>query len=139
MESRMSYKGKAAAAALAALTMVYGAYFWGAPGAGAGGMAVLTHMASTVIQLVVLMVVFSIIMAIADKQAIHLADERDALNAARAARNGYYTLLSCIWCAPILVLADASAVVTANLILGWIVLAELVHFGSQVVYDLRGA
>jgi hypothetical protein len=135
----MSYKGKAAAAAILAIAMVYGAYFWGAPGVSADRYVVMAHMASTVILLVVVIIVLHVTMAIADKQPSHLADERDALNAARAARNGYYTLLSFIWSGPIIVLFGTPAPVTANIILAMMVLAELVHFASQVFYDLRGA
>jgi len=135
----MSSKGKTAAAAVLALIVVYGAYFWGAPPDSASGMTVLAHMAATVVQMIIIMVVLSVIMAIAGRQARHMADERDALIAARSARNGYYALLSGIWCAPILVLSGVSTILTANILLAMLVLAELVHFGSHVFYDLRGA
>jgi hypothetical protein len=139
MEMGMSYKGKAASASMLALAVVYGAYFWDAPGVDASGMTVLAHMAATVVQMVVVMIVFYIIMAIADRKPRHMADERDAVIGARAARNGYYTLLSLTWVAPILVLSGSPNIIIANILLGMIVLAELVHFGSHVFYDLRGA
>jgi hypothetical protein len=139
MEADMSSKGKAAAAAVLALLLVYGAYFWGAPPDSASGMTVLAHMAATVVQMIIIMVVLFVIMAIAGRQARHVADERDALIAARSARNGYYALISCIWFSPILVLSGASTILTANILLAMLVLAELVHFGSHVFYDLRGA
>jgi hypothetical protein len=48
-------------------------------------------------------------------------------------------LLAMIWVAPLLALSGAPATLTANAILGMIVLAEMVNFGSRVVYDARGA
>jgi hypothetical protein len=137
----MGYKGKSAAAATGAMALVYGGYFLWARAADHSAGSVFAHMVLAIVLLAGIMVVLETGLAIAasrHRPALQ-ADERDALIAARSARNGYYALLSCLWCAPLLSLSGAPAILTANCILGMMVLAEMVHFGSRVVYDLRGA
>jgi hypothetical protein len=137
----MGYKGKSAAAAAAAIAVVYGAYFWWARNA-ATTADVLAHMIGAIVAVAVIATVLEIVVAVIDRRAASSGsrtDERDRLIATRGARNGYYVLLSMIWVAPLLALSGAPSTLTANAILGMIVLAEMVHFGSRVVYDARGA
>lgn len=137
----MGYKGKSAAAATIAMALVYGGYFFWASTPGRTEANVFSHMVLAIVLMVVIIVVLEsgLAIAAARQRAALQADERDALIAARSARNGYYALLSCLWCAPLLALSGAPATLTANCILGMMVLAELVHFGSRVVYDVQGA
>ena len=138
----MSYKAKSAAVAAVAMAVVYGAYFlWVARGAPTGA-DVLAHMIGAIVAVAIIATVLQIVVAVIDRRAAasgSRTDERDRLIATRGARNGYYALLSMIWVAPVLALSGAPSTLTANAILGMIVLAEMVHFGSRVVYDARGA
>jgi hypothetical protein len=141
MEAWMGYKGKSAMAACGATILVYGAYFLWAAAPGHSAASILAHMIAAILGMVAVMVTLEIAMAVlAARRGAGLlqADERDALIGARSARNGYYALLSLIWLVPVLALSGATAAQTANGVLAMIVLAELVHFGSRVMYDVQG-
>ena len=137
----MGYKGKSSAASAAAMVLVYGGYFlWPAPNT-EGAPGLLARMVATIGLLALVAAAFEILVRISERRsraAGLISDERDALNAARGARNGYYALLSVIWVAPVMVVAGLPAAVTANALLGMIVFAEVVHFASRAIYDARG-
>ncbi len=138
----MGYKAKSAAAAAVAIAFVYGVYFLWAARSAPTGSDVLAHMIAAIVAVAVIATVLEIVVAVIDRRAASSGsrtDERDRLIATRGARNGYYVLLSMIWVAPLLALSGAPSTLTANAILGMIVLAEMVNFGSRVVYDARGA
>ncbi len=142
MESALSYNTKVSLATVVGLAMVYGAYFLWAWRPGHSAPEIFTHIVGAAILLVVVMIALATAVAVREvvivKSGGHV-DERDQTNELRSARNGYYALISLIWPAPFVVLAGASPVLLANLALAVLVLAEMVHFGSRVVYDLRGA
>ncbi len=142
----MSYKGKSAAAGFIAITLVYGVYFvWDSlPGHTAAGS--MSALIASVITLIAITTVLEIILALG-RGTGRRADERDALNSARGARNSFYALLAALWLTPVIALWNPSVLahggvarsLIADVILGLTVLAELVSLGSRVVYDLRGA
>ena len=137
----MGYRGKSSAATAAAMLLVYGGYFLWASRPGLPASNLLAGMLGTIVVLTVLAAIFEILIQITERRSLaagRLADERDALNAARGARNGYYALLSVIWIAPVMVLLGSPTQSTANCLLGMIVFAEIVHFASRAVYDVRG-
>jgi hypothetical protein len=137
----MSVRARSAAMMTAAIGVIFGLYFlWSSTGSRTVGES-LAQLIGTIILLTVVITVFEVIVAIANRRrrGESLADERDALITARSARNGYFALLAGVWVTPVLALTGAPGLVTANFTLGMIVLAEMVNFGSRVVYDLRGA
>jgi hypothetical protein len=137
----VGYKGKSSAAMAAAMLAVYGGYFLWASRPGLRPADVLAAMVATIVALAVLATVLEIVIQITERRARaagRMSDERDIRNAARGARNGYYALLAVIWVAPVIVLLGSPALFTANCLLGMIVFAEVVHFGSRALYDARG-
>ncbi len=137
----MSVRARSAAMMTAAIGVIFGLYFlWSSTGPRTVGDS-LVELIGTIVLLTAVITVFEIIVAIAHRRrrGESLADERDALISARSARNGYFALLAGLWVTPILALTGAPGLLTANFTLGMIVLAEMVNFGSRVVYDLRGA
>jgi hypothetical protein len=138
----VGYKGKSSIATAAAMVLVYGAYFLWAARPGLSASELLGGMIVAIVALAVISAVFEIGVRLHERltsPAARTSDERDALNAARGARNGYYALLSVIWIAPVMVLLGIPATFTANSLLGMIVFAEIVHFASRAAYDARGA
>ncbi len=138
----MGYKAKISLATAIGLAFVYGAYFLWAWRPGHSAPEILTHIVGAAILLVVVMIALAT--AVAVREAVVMksggrVDERDRNNELRSARNGYYALISLMWPAPFVVLGGASPVLVANLALAVLVLAEMVHFGSRVIYDLRSA
>ncbi len=137
----MSFRARSAAMTTAAIAVIFGAYFaWSSARIRSPGDS-LAQFVVAVIILTVVITAFEIVVAIVHRRrrGERMADERDALISARSARNGYFTLLAGIWVTPILALTGAPGLIIANFTLGMIVLAEIVNFGSRVVYDLRGA
>ena len=138
----MSYNAKISLATAIGLAVVYGAYFLWAWRPGHSAPEIFTHLVGAAILFVVVMIALAT--AVAVREAVVMksggrVDERDLNNELRSARNGYYALISLIWPAPFVVLGGASPVVVANLALAALFLAEMVHSGSRVIYDLRGA
>ncbi|MEO8926681.1 MAG: hypothetical protein ABI306_05905 [Caulobacteraceae bacterium] len=138
----MGYQGKSSAATAGAIATVYGAYFLWTLQPNLSVANVMAHIVGTVVLLAVIAAVLEIFIYVSERRAKaagRLADERDALNAARSARNGYYALLSLVWIVPPAVLLPIPAMFAANCILGMIVFAEIVHYASRAFYDSRGA
>jgi hypothetical protein len=137
----MSYKTKISLATVIGLALVYGAYFLWAWRPGHSAPEIFIHIVGAAILLIAVMIALATAVAVREVVIVKSGgriDERDQTNELRSARNGYYALISLIWPAPFVVLAGASPVLVANLALAVLVLAEMVHFGSRVVYDLRG-
>jgi hypothetical protein len=138
----MGYKGKSSAATAAAILLVYGGYFLWPSESGPSVAGAIGRMIATIVLLAVVVAVFEVFIQLFERRghaAGQMSDERDALIAARGARNGYYALLSVLWIAPVMVLMGLPAMFTANCLLGMIVLAEIVHFASRAIYDARGS
>ncbi|HEY5411023.1 MAG TPA: hypothetical protein VIJ94_09895 [Caulobacteraceae bacterium] len=134
----MGYKAKSSLAGLAALALVYGSYFLWALAPGHTAHDDLAHMVGAAIGLTIILIILEIIIAVRDRSPAARVDERDSIVGLRSARNGYYALVGMIWWVPIVALLGAPAVLLANLSLGMLVLAEMVHFGSRVIYDRVG-
>jgi hypothetical protein len=137
----MTYTAKSSTAALAALVVVYGLYFAWAWPPGHRAAEVVAHMIGAAILLTAIMAALEIAIALDGLRRRERAgriDERDAIVGLRSARNGYYALIAMIWCVPFVALAGASPVLLANLCLGMLVVAEVVHFGSRIVYGSSG-
>jgi hypothetical protein len=137
----MSFRSRSAAATVVAIAVIFGVYFWSSSAPGIMSGQVLGELILTIIVLTVVITVFEIAVAIVHRRrrGERMADERDALISAKSARNGYFTLLAGVWYTPVMALTGAPALAIANFTLGMIVVAEIVNFGSRVVYDLRGA
>jgi len=134
----MSYTGQRSLAALAAILLVYSTYFVWASAPGRDAHAVFSHMAGTVIVLVIVLIALEIGVAIITARTGQKTDERDRAITARAARNGYFAVFSGLWVMPLLALAGASPILLANCLLGLMVFAEAVHFASCALYSRTG-
>lgn len=131
----MSYKAKSSLAAMAALALVYGAYFLWARSPGRTAPESLAHMVAAAIAMAIIVIILEIVIAVRDRNSAGRMDERDRIIGLRSTRNGYVALIAMIWWFPLVALLGASPVFLANLSLGILVAAEAVHFGSRVVYD----
>lgn len=132
----MPFKEKIAWISVVTMVLVWGAYF--------GFMAVtdgrmpgpvyLAGFVGAVIVQVVLMVIASIVTAVmAPKDAGAGSDERDREIARRAYSIAYPVLLSLIVCVAGSVHLGVRAIGMAYGIMGAIVIAEIVHYGAQIV------
>jgi hypothetical protein len=122
--------------------VVYGAYFAWALTPGHDEIAVCTHMAFTVVALLVLTIALQIAIALNARRLGRdsgQTDERDRLIAARSARNGYFTLMAGLWAMPFVALYDVSPVLMANCLLALTVLGEATQLGSRALYDRMDA
>lgn len=137
----MSFRARSAAITTAAIAVIFAVYFAWSFARTRSTADSLVEFVVAIIVLTVVITAFEIVVAIVHRRrrGERLADERDSLISARSARNGYFTLLAGIWMTPILALTGAPGLIIANFTLGMIVLAEIVNFGSRVVYDARGA
>ena len=148
----LSFREKSAVASLVAVLIVYGGYFADLLGGEAERTlsAMLYTSIGVVISLIVIQVVFHILLAMfgAD-DAEAPADERDRLIDARAARIAYSVLSvgAVIILGRILfrgAMDEASAVAevtlfeVANLLLFFLVLAEICQYGARVYFYRRG-
>ena len=147
----MSYQEKSIVGSLLAMVVVYGYYFAaalrdaGQPEFGGGNVG---RLVLAVIAIVVIEVVYHIVLALESKP--EPKDERDILIECKAYRNAYFLLAAgaflVIGCVIMAGLARDAAptriivtpFITVNLVLFFMVLAELVKFLTQLFYYRRG-
>jgi len=140
MEAAMSFREKSAAITLFCLLAIYGGYAVWALGAARSIPASEEALVAAALGMVAAVVIIHILAAaLSWRDAQARADERDRSIGWRAARNGYYTLMSCIWISPVMNLLHPGATGLLNSIVGAIVLAEVVNYGSRFFYYRRGA
>lgn len=132
--SRFTYPEKSAAIALAAMLVVYGQYFvrtWGA-----GLELVIPAFIASVVLLIVIMIIGHIVAATLHAPHEELdagPDERDTAVGLLAIRNAHYTLVAGYWILPILILAPLSVATVLNGWLLFLVVSEVVYYGSLIV------
>ncbi len=147
----MSYQEKSIAGSLVATLVVYGYYFAGVlrnigePEFAAKGLGRLMLM---VIAIIVIQIVYHIVLALESKP--EPKDERDILIEAKAYRNGYFALATGAFLVIAVVIAAGLAreaaptriIVTpflvVNLVLLFMVLAEVVKLVTQLLYYRKG-
>jgi hypothetical protein len=146
----MSYQEKSILGSLAAIVVVYGYYFVSVlrDGGGAGfGGRLVGRLMGTVILLVIIEIVYHITVAVESLvlgSGVEPKDERDILIESKAYRNAYFSLASgvflsigaIIW---INLASDAPAITftpfaTVNLVLFFMVIAEVVKYLTQLFY-----
>ena len=136
----MSHAGKSAAAAFVVIGLVYGLYFTWALTLDHVSPNIFVHMLGAVLGLAIALAAVEIAIAFWEiyRGGADVKDERDARNGAKSARNAYYVLVSMVWAAPFIVLAQPPVQLSANALLAMLVIAEMAHFGSRAFYDLHG-
>ncbi len=147
----LSYQEKSILGSLAAMVVVYGYYFANVlrdtsqPAFGGGSLARLVF---AVVAIIVIEIVYHIVLALETK--VEPKDERDILIECKAYRNAYFLLATgaflVIGAVIMAGLASDSAptrimvtpFLTVNLVLFFMVLAELAKFLTQLFYYRRG-
>jgi len=147
----MSYQEKSIVGSLLAMLLVYGYYFAavlrnvGQPEFAASGLG---RLILAVIAIIVIQVVYQIVLALESKP--EPKDERDILIEAKAYRNGYFAFATGAFLVIGVVIAAGLArdatptriIVTpfllVNLVLLFMVLAEVVKLVTQLLYYRRG-
>jgi len=147
----LSYQEKSILGSLLAVVVVYGYYFASVlrdasrPGFDGGNMARLVF---TVVAIVVIEVVYHIVLALESK--VEAKDERDILIECKAYRNAYFLLASGAFLVIASVIMASLAgdsvptriivtpFLTINLVLFFMVLAELAKFLTHLFYYRKG-
>ncbi|HEX4422475.1 MAG TPA: hypothetical protein VH165_31390 [Kofleriaceae bacterium] len=134
----LSFKEKSLWVTAASILAIYGYYFWRAVELGDGHPGELGVLFAGVV--IVMIIVQAVVhAALAIHQRPERTDERDRQVAQKAARNAYYVLVSGVWGALGVAALSLGTFWCAHAALLAIVIAELVHCGSQLVYYRRGA
>ena len=132
----MTFREKSAAACLAILALAFGAYAWWAwstPASLGGAVAML---AGAVVAQVVAMIAAHILFRFEGRP--EAADERDRMVERLSQRNAYWVLFSALWGVIGLVILAAPGLLVFYALVAVVVAAELVRYGSQLVYYRRG-
>jgi hypothetical protein len=146
----MSYQEKSIAGSLIAMLVVYGYYFAAVlRNAGQAEFAgsMLGRLILAVIAIIVIEIVYHIVLSVASKPE---KDERDVMIELKAYRNAYFAygtgafvVIACVVAAGLMRdTAPTRLIVTpflvVNLVLLFMVLAEIVKFVTQLLYYTRG-
>ncbi len=141
----MSFKEKVAWISVVTTILVWGTYFVFAVRAAATGgvphpviyMAGFT--AALIIQTILMMIATTITAVLAPREASAASDERDKEISRHAYAIAYPVLLSLIVCVAASVHFGATRWGLVNGMMAAIVVAEIVHYGAQIVGYRRGA
>ena len=140
----MPFKEKIAWIAVVTTVIVWGAYFAAVLRAAATGgvphpaVYVVAFSGAVAVQAVLMIVATTITAVMAPKEAGAAADERDKTVARRAYAIAYPVLLGLIVCVAASVHLGARPWHLVNGMMAAIVVAEIVHYGAQIVGYRRG-
>jgi len=88
---------------------------------------------------IVVQVVLQSVLAIANrKEAASAGDERETLIELKATRLAYFILAGGVWIAGVSIFVLPSALITANIVLFFFILAEIVGFSARLFFYRRG-
>ena len=144
----LSYQEKSILGSLFAMVVVYGYYFAAVLRDASQPEFNLGRLVLAVIGIIVIEIVYHIVLSIEQKP--EPKDERDILIASKAYRNAYFLLatgaflvIACVVMAGLARNAAPTRIIltpfiTANLVLFFMVLAELMKFLTQLFYYRRG-
>ena len=141
----MSFKEKIAWISVVTTAIVWGAYFTFAISAVAAGgvphpvVYMVAFTAALILQTILATIAAIVVAVLAPKEANAASDERDKEIARRAYTIAYPTLLSLIVCVAATVYLGAKPWDLVNGMMAAIVIAEIVHYGAQIVGYRRGA
>lgn len=137
----MSFREKSAWISALSMAGIYGLYFWSLSRSGAGLTAFhFGGLLGTVIALVVVQVVLTTLVAIVDpKDAAAKRDEREKLIDLRSTHLAYGVLAGSVACACFFGGFDPPVIFNANVLLFFLVMAEILRSGCQIVQYRRGA
>lgn len=132
----MTFREKSAAITVAGLLLIYGIYGWRL----AQGPMPMPQAVALLTGLIALQVVLMITAhgAAALLRRPEKPDERDRLVDLRGLRNGYFVLAAAVVGVMVLALAGASTLTVVNALLAGLVAADVVRYGSQLVYYRTG-
>lgn len=139
----MSFREKSAWVSFVCILLVFGVYFTALAQAIAGSLdygTVFRIFIGGIVALIVLEIVLHIIIAVqAPRDAAAPKDERDRMIELKATRIAFFTLLAGAAISIFTIHLGADVRALANSVLFAIVIAELVKYGSEIVYFRRGA
>jgi hypothetical protein len=136
MEGAMSFREKSAVITILALLLTYGAYAVRVKSGPMSTPEAVGFLSVVILAQVVIMIVAHI--AVAVMRRPEARDERDQVADLRGARNGYFALATGLVAAMWLALMGAPPLTLVNAMLGALVAAEVVRYGSQLVYYRTG-
>lgn len=136
----MPFREKSAWISLITTFAVYAYYFWNLQRArGRDGGELLGLFIGCVVILVVLQIIFHVGAALrSPRDAMTPQDEREKMIALRSTNIAYYVVASGAVIAAAGLVFVGEPFVMANLLLLFLVLAELVKYASQIVFFRRG-
>lgn len=135
----MSFREKSALLTIVTMIVAFGIYGWRVVQGPVGPVEQFGLLVGVVVAQVVLIAGGHILLAIASRRMPEPRDERDRMVELRSAHNGYFVMITGLFAMMAVVFFGASAVNVINGLLGVVVLAEIVRFGSQLVYWRRGS
>jgi hypothetical protein len=134
----MSFREKSAGITLLCLVAVYGGYaVWALSGARSIPDSEVALVLTAVLMVASMTAIHIVAAILAGREAGAPRDERDRSIGWRSARNAYYTLMTCIWVSPAINILQPGAVGVLNAVVATIVVAEMVNYGSRIVYYRR--
>ena len=141
----MSFREKIAWISVVTTVIVWGAYFTFAirtlmtGGVPHPAVYMAAFTAALIIQAILAAAAAIIVAILAPKEASAAADERDKTVARRAYAVAYPVLISLIVCVAVTVYFGATPWDLVNGMMAAIVIAEIVHYGAQILGYRRGA
>jgi hypothetical protein len=132
----LSFREKTAWISLLSLSGIYAWYFWSAFGSGSrfGGLL------AAIVALVIVQTVLTVAVAVAaPREAKAPRDERDRLIDLRATRFAYAVLAGCVACACFFGGFNPPVIFNANALLFFLVIAEILRSGCQIIQYRRAA
>lgn len=132
----MTFRERSAAACVAITAVTFGAYgLWAIQAPRSTGQAVAALVAVIAAQIVLQIAAHILFAVIGPREP---ADERDRAVQHAAQRNAYWVLFTALWIVLGLAILEAPNVAMVYGLVAVIVIAELVRYGSQLVYYRRG-
>jgi hypothetical protein len=131
----LSFREKTAWISLLSLSGIYAWYFWSAFGSGShfGGLL------AAIVALVIVQTVLTIAVAVvAPREAKAPRDERDRLIDLRATRFAYAVLAGSVACACFFGGFNPPVIFNSNALLFFLVIAEILRSGCQIIQYRRG-
>ncbi len=139
----LSFREKSIWTSLIVTLLIFGYYYFQAfsifSNAAIPNESLMGLFVGVVVLTIVVQVVLQSVLAIANrKEAASASDERDTLIELKATRLAYFILAGGVWIAGISIFVLPSALITANIILFFFILAEIIGFSTRLFFYRRG-
>ena len=139
----LSYREKIIWISLSSTVLIFGYYFFQAfkvfNNPDVENTTLISLFISVVILISIIQVILIIILSIANKkEAEKGGDEREKLIEAKATKISYFILSAGAWVTAFGILLTSSAFILINVLILFLVLAEIIGFSLQLIYYKRG-